>query len=259
MRTLFLAWQDPERRRWHTVGRLDVADAPGTDRHTFAYTNAALEAQADAGFRPLPAFPDLHMRYTSADIFPLFANRVMGQNRPEYADFVEWMSVAQDDADPVALLARSGGRRATDSLEIFPSPQRNGDGRYHVNFFVHGLRHQAEASSERANALEPGEPLRLMADFMNEWDHNAMMVRTAERVHRDMHLLGYLPRYLAGDLSTTLGGDYRKVSAHQMEVAVERVNPPPAPVNFRLLCRVTMQWPGDYEPFSDRAYQPLDA
>jgi hypothetical protein len=47
-------------------------------------------------------------------------------------------------------------------------------------------------------------------------------------------------------------------TAAAARVQVERVNAPPAPVHFRLLCRLEMQWAADFAPFDTDAYQPLE-
>lgn len=40
-------------------------------------------------------------------------------------------------------------------------------------------------------------------------------------------------------------------------VRVERVNPAPTPIQFRLLCNMTAQWCDDFSPFSSQDYQPI--
>ena len=246
VRTLFLAWQDPNERSWVTVGRLDQKN--GT--YVFRYTQGAEDAKA-RGFDPIVSFPDLYRTYESDEIFPLFANQVLSRNRPEFDDFVEWLSIPKDEADPVAILARTGDQ-VTDTLEIFPYPTQLSEDTYVVHFFVRGLRHQSECAIERVQELTPGDPLRLMLDVQNEHDANACMLRTAEREERPKHLMGYLPRYLARELA--------QLSWEQMAnstVEVVRVNPSPAPVHFRILCRLTMTWTSDHAPFDAPVYQPL--
>lgn len=246
MDTLFLAWQDPTERRWHPVGRLDRTN--GT--YTFVYTKGAAEAR-DQGFTPIVSFPDFDARYEADEIFPLFANRVLSPNRPEYNDFVEWLSIPKHEADPIAILARTGSDRQADTLEIFPLPQREGDA-YHVHFFLRGLRHQAPNAIDRVKSLEIGERLCMMADFQNEHDPDAIALRTDEQHEQDLHLLGYLPRYLASELKCV-----ERENLEEAVVTVERVNPPPAPVHFRVLCSMTMRWLSDFQPFSMEEYQPL--
>ncbi|MCC5639137.1 hypothetical protein LC593_25575 [Nostoc sp. CHAB 5844] len=35
-----------------------------------------------------------------------------------------------------------------------------------------------------------------------------------------------------------------------VKVQVERVNPAPTPLQLRLLCNMTTEWPPDFEPYS---------
>jgi hypothetical protein len=248
MSTLYLAWQAPATRSWYVVGRLTTE--PGVYR--FVYTRGALRADREAGFGSLSSFPELNRVYDSESLFPIFANRLMPQSRREYPEFVEWMSVSEHESDPMALLARSGGMRATDSLEVFPEPEQRVDGSYYIHFFAHGLRHFPSSSTERAKELLPGERLLLMRDFQNEHDPRAIMLRTAEQTPGDIHSLGFCPRYLLDDLLVLL-----ERNPGQATVEVERVNPPPAPVQFRLLCSLTMRWPEGFRPFASPDYQPV--
>jgi hypothetical protein len=41
-------------------------------------------------------------------------------------------------------------------------------------------------------------------------------------------------------------------------VEVVRVNPSPAPIHFRILCRLTMEWTSNRSPFDADVYQPLN-
>lgn len=247
MKKLFLAWQDVSGRLWYTVGRL-TSDG---GKYQFVYTKGALEAQEQAGFQPLQSFPDLYEIYNSDELFPVFSNRVLSRSRPDYNAFVQWLSVA-DNAHPMVLLARSGGKRETDLLEVFPAPEDDGTGEYQIYFFVHGLSHAAEASIQRALTLQKGEHLLLMHDLQNPRDPDALSLRTAETKPNDMFLMGYCPRYLLRDVHKLI-----KEKQELPTVTVERVNKPPAPIQFRLLCKMVLRGANEFQPFSDGIYQPL--
>jgi hypothetical protein len=247
MRTLFLAWQDPNSRRWFPVGRLESSD----QLYSFRYTKGAEQAIKVAGFQPLASFPELHTVYVSETLFPLFANRILPQSRPEYRDYLEWLSVPESEHDPAVILARSGGQRVTDTLEVFPCPEETGTGEYQVHFLVHGLRHMPEASADRALSLKPGEKLLVMRDIQNPHDPDAIALRTAETFDRDMHLIGYCPRYLRADIIRLLD------SGSSPTITVERVNCPPAPLQFRVLCKTIMTWSYGLKPFSAPEYESI--
>jgi hypothetical protein len=245
---LFLAWQDPANRCWHPIGRLTFNDG----LYQFVYVRGALEARRQCGFEPLQSFPDLDAVYESQELFPLFHNRVMEPARPDFRQYAEWLNLPADADDPLVFLARSGGRRATDALELFPCPQPNDDGQYHIHFFVHGLQYMSAGSLAEVESLKPGERLLLMRDFQNEYDPNALMLRSSGDEGR--FAVGYCPRYLTADIFNLTGNcpDYP-------EVLVERVNLPPAPLQVRLLCNLTTCWPEGYAPFADEIYQPISS
>src|SRR5437660_1607508 len=96
---------------------------------TFRYTQGAREA-FNQGFQPLVCFPDLGAAYESKSLLPVFSNRVLSTARPDYAEYAEYLNLPQDESDPLAILARSGGLKITDSLEVFPNPERDSDGNY---------------------------------------------------------------------------------------------------------------------------------
>src|SRR5579872_6016615 len=114
--TLFLAWQDPVARRWHPIGRL-ISEG---GKYKFGYTCGIQKALETGRFEALPSFPDIHTVYESDQLFPIFTNRVLSPSRPEYRDMLQWLSVSEAEIDPVAILARTGGQRVTDTFEVFP-------------------------------------------------------------------------------------------------------------------------------------------
>lgn len=243
MNTLFLAWQAPEKRCWVPIGRLTYDGVS----YQFIYTQGVREAQQKCNFQPLESFPQLDRVYESNDLFPLFSNRVLSRSRPDYQDYIQWLNIPKDEDDPIALLARSGGRRATDKLEIFPCPEPSEYGEYHIHFFPHGLRHFPEVAQSRIERLHPDEKLSLMYDFQNPVDPKALMLRTEDNI-----CVGYCPSYLLSDVFAVL-----HECAGLPIVKVERVNPPPAPLQYRLLCNMTACWPDNFQPFAGKSYQPI--
>ena len=112
------------------------------------YLKGALDAREQAGFEPILSFPRFDYSYASSDLFPLFANRLLRPSRPEYKDFIHWLNISEHQDDPIALLSRSGGKRKTDNFEVFPCPEPDADGNYHIHFFTHGLRYFLEADQQ---------------------------------------------------------------------------------------------------------------
>jgi hypothetical protein len=122
--TLFVLWFDPSQRSIVPVARLVHRHEAEGDVYEFRYVRGALDASA-RGFLPFLAFPDLHQVYLSRELFPFFANRVMPSTRPDYLEYVETLGLSRAQADSMAILARSGGTRETDRIELCAMPARD--------------------------------------------------------------------------------------------------------------------------------------
>ena len=188
MRLLYLAWQDPESRSWFPVGQLTFDG----DVYRFVYTKGAKEA---TNFVPFLRMTELDVVYESKDLFPFFANRLLSENRPEYNNFLNWLNVQESKANPIVLLGRSEGLRETDSLTVFPCPQKDAQGRMEIHFFCHGIRHLGDHVIQLVNNLKARDQLYLVPDPQNLYDRCAIALRTSE----PPTIVGYCPRFLAKD------------------------------------------------------------
>jgi hypothetical protein len=92
-----------------------------------------------------------------------------------------------------------------------------------------------------------GELLYAAHDCQNPYDPKALLLRT-----EDLYIVGYCPRYLVNDVF-----DLLYESPEKLKILVERINLPPTPLQFCLLCDLTAEWSTDFQPFSDLTYQPL--
>jgi HIRAN domain len=240
MKVLYLAWQEPKERTWIPVGKLSFKD----ELYWFVYTKGA---QKFSTFIPFGRMSDLKTIYESRELFPLFANRLLSKSRPEYKNFLHWLNVKENEDDPLALLALTGGMRETDSLIVFPCPERSDENTYHVHFFSQGIRYLSDATIQTVNSLSPGDLLYLMPDPQNPGDSFALALRTND----PPLIVGYCPRYLSKDFLVLL-----RRHPGETKASVERVNPE-APMQLRLLCNLTAPWPEDFQPCSDPDYEPL--
>ncbi|MEM7674999.1 MAG: DNA-binding protein [Myxococcota bacterium] len=241
---LFLAWQDAASRRWYPIGRLSCEGGI----YRYVYVAGFTRAASEAGLAPPIGFPDIDREYRSDRLFPLFANRVMSSSRSDYGDYLARLNIADGPTAPLEILARQRGSRPTDPFEVFlwPLTVTEEGPRFRATFFVHGLRHGPRTAQARAAELLPGDPLLPMPDWCNSFDPHAIALRTV-----DKHIIGFVPRYYAADLM--------RIHAAQITptFAVERVNPPPAPTQERVLCRVDAAWRAPTPPLSDGDYRPL--
>ena len=238
MKSLYIAWQDPETRLWHTVGILIKQN----DSYTFAYTKGAL---ASPRFKYLGRMHDLYQRYVSSELFPLFSNRVLSRSRPEYPDYVRWLAVEPENDEPMQLLARSGGIRATDELCVYPLPEINAKGEIELFFLSHGLRHLSQSDLQNVNQLKIGDKILFKPEDENPADCFALRLETNQH-----QTVGYCPRYLNRDLR-------RVIDLTNVDISVERLNLD-APIQYRLLCRATFILPVGLAYFAGDEYLPLD-
>jgi hypothetical protein len=243
MDTLYLAWKHPD-HGWWPVGCLSRQGS----EYLFSYTHGARSAE-EAGFKPLSSFPDFDEVYASAQLFPMFQNRLLRRRRPDYEDFIEWLDLERGEADPLAILARSGGQRETDTFEVFPVPERTADGRFRSTFFVHGFRHRGQPAQEEIRRMSAGDEVALVAEPANPRDPRALRIHTLRGVH-----IGFVPRYLCEDVHAVLAS-----AGEQVQARVRRVNAPPAPAQFRVLCTLDAHWPQDFRPLAHPDFEVLHA
>jgi hypothetical protein len=239
-RQLYVTWQDPVTRSWYPVGKLAFEDG----EYTFVYTHGALASER---FLAFGSMSDLHAKYYSKKLFALFANRILSESRSDYNQYLSWMNLSGGEERPLETLARTGGSRATDSLQIYACPNKNPDGKYESYFFCHGIRSMFETTSNFVLTLKPGDIVYPMLDILNRHDENAVALRTADPTM----MIGYVPRYLAPDVAQLAVS-----SAGSFEARIERVNAE-APIQYRLLCRLTANWPEKFMACSDRTFEPL--
>jgi len=107
---------------------------------------------------------------------------------------MQWLNLPENLDDPIALLSRSGGKRATDHFEVFPCPEPDEKGLYHIHFFARDIRSLPDSTASRIASLYPTETLRLAPNLQNHHDSQALLLLTA-----DCYPVGYCPRYLFAD------------------------------------------------------------
>ncbi len=217
---LLVTRQDPETRVYAAVGVLSCAGS----RFTFSYlpTTAAR----------LPGFSDLGRTYSSATLFPLFSQRVMDPRRPDHPQWLRWLGL-EGDPDVFEVLAHSGGRRVSDSIELIRIPEPDADGGFALTFLVHGVRHRRAEDADfdrRLEQLAPGTALGLRQELDNAHDHRALLVTDAD------HALGWVPQPLLA-----LVGACRE--AGNLSLSVLQANGPGAGDHLRLLVRAEGRLP----------------
>lgn len=238
---LFVAWRDPDSRRIFPVGRLVRTISPLVG-YEFVYVRGAHTAEQH-GFQPFIAFPELNKVYRSRDLLPFFRNRILSPSRPEYERHVEALAL-ELEAEPMTLLALSGGRRATDLVELFPD-WIGVEGSTKTRFLLRGVQHVAGAE-ERIHRLLVGDILIGVPDLQNPVNPQAIKTRT-----EDGAVIGFLPDYLAADVTGLLQRNA------ELEIRVLRVNAPPMPRHHRVLCELSVNHANGFVGFRGDTFKPL--
>lgn len=189
--------------------------------------------------------------YESEELFPLFANRLLSESRPEYEAYMRWSGFDIDNPpDPILVLGVTEGIRQTDAVEVFPCPAPDAEGCYFNKFFLHGIHWLPDAALERIRKLKEHEPLKLMLDLQNKVDRQAVAVRT----ETEQMQIGYVPRYLAHDVWQLV----QRCDVAFINLYVARVNRD-APLQNRVLCRMHACWPDGFQPCSSEDFAPIPA
>lgn len=249
LRSLYLAWQSPSpHRRWYPVGRLEFERREGgAGFYRFSYLHGALRAEKEAGFSVIDSFPDFQKSYESAELFPLFQNRVMDDKRAGFSDYLDSLALPPEYREPIHILAVSGGRRRTDSFEVFPHIEPASGGHFELTVFLHGARYFGEAALGALNGLCVGDPLKLVHEPTNQGTGEpALRVETCEG-----HAIGYTPNYLVQDFRYVMEN-----CIYKEEVSVERINPL-NPLDSRILMRIAGCWPAGYEAMMPEDFREL--
>lgn len=244
VKELYVVWQEPKSLGYFPVGHLEYICEDGKGYYQYNYIKGVEKAK-EFDFKPFLTFPNLDEIYRSKELFSFFANRILPRSRKDYADFVLSLGLSPDFASPIEILARSGGRRVTDNIELFAPPQEDDSrsGKSSYFFLVHGMRHMKECAQKFADGLKSGDRLFVMHDIQNPYDPEAVVLRT-----EDYCCVGFLPRYLVTDFWQLIGKD------ENINVIVEKTNPPPASAQQRILCRLSMSVGDGFEPYSSDIY-----
>ena len=259
MKTLYLAFQDKKKSNlWFPLGRLD-AD-PQKPEYRFRYTKGAEQAQKKVGLPTELDFPDLKRDYYYGELFPIFKNRVMSPKRSDFKNYLEHLDLMEKNLDlvekidakklspeetefiSVEILAANGGRRVTDTYEVFPKMEKQNDGSFSCRFFLRGRQFVSREAQERIEKLKTNENL-----ILKEKNDN-LVVQT-----EDKQMIGWAPRYLVNEFKAVF--EHTKQEPNYLANVV-KINLQPAPSQQRILIEVRVQ-ADEYEPMSSKDYQPI--
>jgi hypothetical protein len=187
---LLVIWGEPTAGNRHVIGHL----VRSAGEFRFWYDADLTSAQA-RGFQWLPEFPELRRAdspYNSRYLFALFAERIPAPTRPDAAEMMVAWGVQYPD-DQFEVLARSGGIRATDRLELAEYRAPQDDLSNPLEFRVAGRRYIPDVAPLH---LEDTVSLRRQPD--NLADPAAVVV------DREGRRAGYVPRQYTQILGSLL-------------------------------------------------------
>jgi hypothetical protein len=208
--------------------------------YTFQYLKKFVESE---WFSPLPGLSDVRKRYSSTQLFPIFAERVISARRPDRTESLRALGLPSDAA-PFEVLTRTGGRRVGDTIELVPMPVVGEGGSFSQLFLVHGVRYRTDEAQSRISGLRPGEALRLTPEPANLVNSLAVQVEDLEGL-----TLGFVPDPLAEFIQGVLA-DPRGHS-----LTVEQANGPEVGFHFRLLVRLEGYSQPGTEPYTGSGWE----
>ncbi len=248
VRSLFVAWQEPESRRIFPVARLSRRRS---GEYELRYIAAAWAAR-EHGFLGLPGFEELEAIHVTAGLPELFVQR-SAQRRGTGPLETSAAGQEQLDAAPITLFVRRQPGAAPERLEAFAPPLRAADGRRWGVLEVRGVG-RSPGSEQLALSLVPGERLLLQPEPDNPYSASALRIVRPAGSHGAGEQLGYAPDYLASELGA-VGG-----RAEQIELTlghVQRVTFAPAPVVYRVLVRYACPPELGRLLFTSESYRPV--
>jgi hypothetical protein len=177
---LVVIWRDPMQEARHPIGTL--ARAHGEIRFWYEQD---LSAAFSKGFKLLLEFPEHRVEaspYLERYLFALFAERIPSQARPDARAMLASWGVERVD-DQFEVLARSGGIRATDRIELAEYRSDDDELATPLEFRVASRRHLDDPAP-----LSIGDDVTLIREPTNDHDARATIIDRAGR------RAGYVPR-----------------------------------------------------------------
>jgi hypothetical protein len=237
---LYVAWQNPATRTWHTVARLSRAGSG----YELVFTRGV------TGLLTIPSDlfrMNVAKRYSADELFPLFKNRLPSRSRTDFPKMAQWLNIKGGD-DEFELLSKFGLIPGTDSLLVYPEPEVV-SGTYALEFFAHGIGHMNDNAMKSNSALRAGERLLPLLDVQNPVDPDAVAIRYVDRPV----LIGYVPAFYAADFRQLLS---QPRLAAKAQLSFVRLNED-APNQLRLLCRFDCPVPQGFRALNSETHQPV--
>jgi hypothetical protein len=194
-----------------------------------SYINGVRTAmESDLTWHTLFSLSPLDRIHVSHQVPSMYGRR-MSLDRPlEMEWYAPYLGLSADNIDPIAHVARTGGYRASDRLDIFPEVQPDADGSYRFYFGLQEL-YLPDVYEYLTSSILVGD---------------AIVSKDGEAIHQGVEI-GYLPGYIRAHCQSY---------PERVEIRVERVNPEAFYTSDKLLCMARCQ---GFVPFASQEYQPI--
>ncbi|MDN6398877.1 MAG: hypothetical protein L0K01_00265 [Brachybacterium sp.] len=171
-RSFLVTRQDRSSRSYSRLGVLSAL----REGWAFRYFR---EVERDPATPRLPGFPDASIVAESPFLFPLFAQRVISSRRPDRAEVLDSLGL-DEAATTFEILARNGGRRQGDTIELIQLPTPHPDGGDVLEFLAHGVRYRSVEEQRAIDGLSAGDELQIVPAPCNQADPEARRGSTKE-------------------------------------------------------------------------------
>lgn len=193
---LFVIWAAPSDGGRHVIGHLTHKRVESTFHFWY---EADLSAANAKGFTFFPAFPE-HRRvdapYDARYLFATFADRIPSAQRADGARMLVSWGVEHPD-DQFEVLAKSGGLRATDRIELAEYRRVDDPLLEPLEFRVAGMKY---VPADVRGTLTVGATLKFEREPSNPHDPCATIVaKTADGMRA-----GYVPRQYSATIANLL-------------------------------------------------------
>lgn len=182
---LYLIWKHPDTRRQYVVGELSK-----NGLFEFEYGHE-IDSAINEGFKKIAAFDDFTKKYSSKNLFPVFASRLPDKKRKGISEILKKYDL--HEYDEYLLLKRSGAKLPIDTFE-FVDPIFDDEEKISRNFYVAGIRHYLPCTNDICDIkninIQLNDKLVLKPEPNNKFDSDAVEIYTSGNIK-----LGYIPRY----------------------------------------------------------------
>lgn len=231
-KSLLVVWKDFKTNLYYHVGTLNYDG----EKYMFVYTiqsssHRKVREAIRNGYRPHPAFPDLHKEYVSNKLFLAFDRRIPSKDRMDYDEILESLGLPKD-ADRMDILRETRGMISGDPYS-FEEPLRLYDNQLlESNFYINGMRHQ-NLGTDWFQKIKSGDLLYAVPEKDNDVDPYAVRIETSSGLR-----LCYIPGIYAQAVSALIENDI------PIKLTVQNIQPNKAPqwwVHVHLKSQLNLQ------------------